>query len=70
MATSAHARLDPAWFKQMKSLGLPADPHRAAMRAHLKEWIGYYWLLWSLSSFLARKSVISGNDASVHRYVS
>ena len=32
MATSARARLDPVWFKQMKSLGLPADPHRAAMR--------------------------------------
>ena len=44
MGTSAHARMDPAWFKKMKSLGLPADPHRAAMRTHLKEWIGYYWL--------------------------
>jgi adenylate cyclase len=44
MATSAHARVDPAWFKQMKSLGLPADPHRAAVRAYLKEWIGYYWI--------------------------
>ena len=44
MATSAHARLDPAWFKQMKSIGLPRDPHHAALRAHLKEWIGYYWL--------------------------
>jgi adenylate cyclase len=44
MATSAHARLDPAWFKQMKSLGIPADAHRAAIRAYLKEWIGYYWL--------------------------
>ena len=44
MATSAHARLDPAWFKQMKLMGIPGDPHHAAMRAHLKEWIGYYWL--------------------------
>jgi adenylate cyclase len=44
MATSTHARLDPAWFKQMKSIGFPADPHRAAVRAYLKNWIGYYWL--------------------------
>jgi adenylate cyclase len=44
MATSAHARLDPAWFKQMKLLGIPTDPHRAAIRAYLKDWIGYYWL--------------------------
>jgi len=44
MASSAHARLDPTWFTEMKSLGRPADPHRAATRAHLKEWIGYYWL--------------------------
>jgi adenylate cyclase len=44
MHFSARARLDPAWFKQMKSLGVPADPHRAAIRAYLKDWIGYYWL--------------------------
>lgn len=44
MATSAHAHVDPAWFKQMKSMGSPADPHRAAVRAYLKNWIGYYWL--------------------------
>ena len=44
MATSAHAGLDPAWFKQMKSMGTPGDPHRAAMRVYLKTWIGYYWL--------------------------
>jgi adenylate cyclase len=44
MATSAHARMDPVWFKQMKSIGFPADPHRAAVRAYLKNWIGYYWL--------------------------
>lgn len=44
MATSARARIDPAWFKQMKSLGIPADPQHAAIRAYLKDWIGYYWL--------------------------
>jgi adenylate cyclase len=44
MSTSAHAGFDPAWFKQMKTMGIPADPHRAAMRAYLKNWIGYYWL--------------------------
>lgn len=44
MATSAHARMDPAWFKRMKSIGFPTDPHRAAVRAYLKNWIGYYWL--------------------------
>ena len=44
MATSAHAGLDPAWFKQMKSMGTPGDPYRAAIRAYLKTWIGYYWL--------------------------
>jgi adenylate cyclase len=44
MATSARARIDPAWFKQMKSLGIPADPQHAAIRAYLKDWTGYYWL--------------------------
>jgi adenylate cyclase len=44
MATSAHAGFDPAWFKQMKLMGIPGDPHRAAIRAYLKEWVGYYWL--------------------------
>jgi adenylate cyclase len=44
MATSAHARMDPAWFQRMKSIGIPTDPHRAAVRAYLKNWIGCYWL--------------------------
>jgi len=45
MITSAHARLDPTWFARMKALGVPADPHYAAIRSYLKEWIGYYWLV-------------------------
>jgi adenylate cyclase len=44
MTTTAHARSDPAWFKRMKTLGVPADPRRAATRAQLKEWVGYSWL--------------------------
>ena len=44
MSVSSHARADPAWFKRMKTLGLPADPRRAVARAYLKEWSGYYWL--------------------------
>jgi adenylate cyclase len=44
MTTSAHAHSDPAWFKRMKTLGVPADPRRATTRAQLKEWVGYSWL--------------------------
>ena len=44
MATTAHARSDPAWFKRMKTAGTPADPGRAATRTQLKEWVGYSWL--------------------------
>ena len=57
------ARLDPAWFKQMKSLGLPRAAC-AALRAHLREWIGYYWLALVLSSFVVRKFVISGTTTN------
>ncbi len=28
----------------MKALGVPSDPHRAATRAFLKEWVGPSWL--------------------------
>jgi adenylate cyclase len=44
MTTTAHARSDPAWFKRMKTMGVPADPKRAATRTQLKEWVGYSWL--------------------------
>ena len=44
MAVSVHAQNDPAWMKKMKTAGIPADPHRAATRAALKEWVGYAWL--------------------------
>jgi adenylate cyclase len=44
MTTSAHAHSDPAWFKRMKTIGVPADPKRAATRVQLKEWVGYSWL--------------------------
>jgi adenylate cyclase len=45
MSATAHARSDPAWFKGMKTMGVPTDPHRAAIRAQLKEWVGFSWLL-------------------------
>jgi adenylate cyclase len=45
MTTAAHARSDPAWFKTMKTMGVPADPHRAATRTQLKEWVGSSWLV-------------------------
>jgi adenylate cyclase len=45
MSATAHARSDPAWFKGMKTMGVPADRHRAAIRAQLKEWVGSSWLL-------------------------
>lgn len=44
MTTTARARSDPAWFKKMKTLGVPSNPKRAATRAQLKEWVGYSWL--------------------------
>ncbi|MEY2540085.1 MAG: adenylate cyclase [Verrucomicrobiota bacterium] len=45
MTTNAHAQSDPAWFKRMKTLGVPADPNRAAIRKQLKDWAGYSWLV-------------------------
>ena len=44
VTTSARAQSDPAWFKQMKTMGVPKDPQRAIARAQLKEWVGYSWL--------------------------
>ncbi len=44
MEATHHVQSDPAWFKKMKTLGVPADPHRATVRAWLKEWIGVSWL--------------------------
>src|SRR6266576_5851528 len=33
MNMTAHARADPQWMKAMKARGVPADPHRAKLRA-------------------------------------
>jgi adenylate cyclase len=44
VTTSARAQSDQAWFKQMKTMGVPKDPQRAIARAQLKEWVGYSWL--------------------------
>jgi adenylate cyclase len=45
MTMSAHARSDPGWFEQMKTHGVPADPHWAILRAELKQWVGPAWLV-------------------------
>ena len=44
MTMAARARSDPAWLKHMKTAGVPSDPHRAALRASLREWAGASWL--------------------------
>ena len=44
MKTTAKARSDPAWLKQVKTSGVPVDPHRASLRALLKDWVGPSWL--------------------------
>jgi adenylate cyclase len=44
MGITARARVDTAWMKKMKTLGVPSDPHRAATRAFLKEWVGPSWI--------------------------
>src|SRR2546427_4567922 len=43
MNMTAHARADPQWMKAMKARGVPADPHRAKLRAALKDWAGVSW---------------------------
>ena len=43
MNMTAHARADPQWMKAMKARGVPADPHRAKLRAALKDWVGASW---------------------------
>lgn len=44
MTMTAHAQADPQWMRAMKARGVPADPHRAKLRAALKEWVGPSWL--------------------------
>src|SRR5438105_7859062 len=41
---TAHARSDPQWMRAMKARGVPADPHRAELRAALKDWVGPSWI--------------------------
>jgi ferredoxin len=43
MTMTAHAQGDPQWTRGMKARGVPADPHRAKLRAALKEWVGPSW---------------------------
>jgi adenylate cyclase len=43
MTMTAHARSDPQWMRGMKARGVPADPHRAKLRAALKDWVGPSW---------------------------
>jgi adenylate cyclase len=43
MTMTAHAQADPQWMPGMKARGVPADPHRAKLRAALKEWVGPSW---------------------------
>jgi adenylate cyclase len=44
MTMTQHAQSDPAWYKAMKSHGVPKDANNAKMRAALKEWVGPAWL--------------------------
>ena len=39
-----HARVDPAWYLELKTRGIPADPRHATWRAELKRWVGPGWL--------------------------
>jgi adenylate cyclase len=43
MTMTARAQADPQWMRAMKTRGVPADPHRAKLRAALKEWVGPSW---------------------------
>jgi adenylate cyclase len=44
MTMTAHAQSDPQWMRAMKARGVPADPHRAKLRATLKDWVGPSWI--------------------------
>jgi adenylate cyclase len=44
MTMTARARSDPQWMRAMKARGVPADPHRAKLRAALKDWVGPSWI--------------------------
>jgi adenylate cyclase len=43
MTMTAHAQADPQWMRATKARGVPADPHRAKLRAALKDWVGSSW---------------------------
>ncbi|KAF5408457.1 MAG: Adenylate and Guanylate cyclase catalytic domain protein [Candidatus Udaeobacter sp.] len=43
MTMTAQAQADPQRMRGMKTRGVPADPHRAKLRAALKEWVGPSW---------------------------
>jgi adenylate cyclase len=44
MTMTARARSDPQWMHEIKARGVPADPHRAKLRAALKDWVGPSWV--------------------------
>ena len=44
MTMTARARSDPQWMHTIKARGVPADPHRAKLRAALKDWVGPSWI--------------------------
>ena len=44
MTMTARAHDDPAWYKKIKTAGVPSDPRRAFRRAALKNWVGPGWL--------------------------
>ena len=43
MTMTARARSDPQWMRATKARGVPAEPHRARLRAVLKDWVGPSW---------------------------
>jgi adenylate cyclase len=44
MTMTARARSDSQWMRAIKARGVPADPHRAQLRAALKDWVGPAWI--------------------------
>jgi adenylate cyclase len=44
MTMTARARTNPQWMRAMKTRGVPSDPHRAKLRAALKDWVGSGWI--------------------------
>lgn len=43
MTMAARARSDPQWMHEIKTRGVPANPHRAVLRVALKDWSGISW---------------------------